>query len=179
MEAIIDYEASLAMIQKAHSLILTANETVINSTLTDINYESLTTMAKRLLNTAIELLSDAKMQYDIVNNLFPDIHEAGRVYERAKNQTQHITNLVIMLAHNVNHLTRAVMMHKERVNRTLNMIEAKLDLVDTIYDSVTNAARTLQQNVTWSHSQLDLIDMVTRWVNQYSRLYFIDITLFR
>lgn len=161
MEAIIDYEDSLTVIQKARNLIVTANETVINSTLTIINNESLTIMAKRLLNTAIELLSRAKMQYDIVNNLLPDIDEARIDYERAKNQTQHITNRVITLAYDVNDLTRAVLMHKERVNGTLNMIETKLDLVDMIYESVTSAALTLQDNVTRSHSQLDLIDMVT------------------
>ena len=181
VEAIIDYEKSLEEIQKAHNLIVTANETVINSTLTNINYESLATMAKRLLNTSIELLSHAELQYDIVNNLLPDISDARTEYERAKNQTQHITNLVIMLARDVNDLTRAVLMHKDRVNGTLNMIEAKLDLVDRIYESVTRAARTLQRNVTGSHSQLDLIDnMVTEWVNILDCIMMItDITLFR
>lgn len=172
VEAIVDYEKSLAVIQKARNLIITANQTVINSTLTDINDESLATMAKRLLNTSIELLSEAEMLlYDIVNNLLPDIYETRRVYEIAKNQTQDITNFVIMLAHDVNDLTRAVLRHKERVNGTLNMIQVKLALVDMIYDSVTSAVLTLQRNVTRSHSQLDRIEMVTGWVNALDCLF--------
>lgn len=167
VEAIIDYEESLAMIRKARNLIVMANETLINSTPTDIDdimNASLATMAKRLLGTAIQLLSEAEKLYECVNNLLQDVDEVRRVYEGAKNQTQEITNLVIMLACDVNDLARAVLTNEERVNKTLNTIQLNLKVVDLIYELITTMEPILEQNVTRSHSQLDKIEMVTGWV---------------
>ena len=182
MEAIIDYDESLAMIEKALNLILMANQT-LSSTQADIDAllnGSLAATAESLLNTSMELLSEAEMLYDtIVMELLPDVEGAREAYERAKNQTQEITDLAIMLHHDVNVLTYAVSTHEVNLNRNLTLIQDKLNVVNTIYESVTSVEPILEQNITRSQMQLDQIQRV--YMNLYTTIILLlqRITLYR
>lgn len=170
------------MIEKALNLILMANQT-LSSTQADIDAllnGSLAATAESLLNTSMELLSEAEMLYDtIVMELLPDVEGAREAYERAKNQTQEITDLAIMLHHDVNVLTYAVSTHEVNLNRNLTLIQDKLNVVNTIYESVTSVEPILEQNITRSQMQLDQIQRV--YMNLYTTIILLlqRITLYR
>ena len=162
VEAIINYDESIAMIQEALNLTVLANQTV-NITLANINNlmtEGLTATAMMLLNTSMELHNEAERLYGVIRGLLPVVSEARQVYERAQNQTQQISDLVIMLRHDVNELTHAISMNHNILNTILNAIQQRLDTVHMIYAYVINVIPVLEQNVTSSQSQLDRIQMV-------------------
>jgi cell division protein ZapA (FtsZ GTPase activity inhibitor) len=162
VEAIIDYEESVAMIQEALNLTVLANQTV-NVTLANINNlmtEGLVATATILINISMEILGEAERLYDITRGLLQRVNEARQAYERAQNQTQQISDNVIMLNHDVNELTRAVSMNHDRLNDILNTIQRRLDTVYMIYEYVKSVVPVLEQNVTSSQSQLGRIKMV-------------------
>ena len=162
VEAIIDYAESVAMIQEALNLTGIANQTV-NVTLGNINNlmtEGLAATATILLNTSMEILGDAERLYGVVRGLLQRVNETREAYERAQNQTQQISDLVIMLDHDVNELIQAISMNHDRLNNILNTIQQRLDTVYMIYAYVISVVPTLEQNVTSSQSQLDRIKMV-------------------
>ena len=169
VEAIIDYDASIAMIQAAFTLIYEANQTV-SSTLADIDdllTNNLTSITIMLLNTSLELLSEAEELYDTVRGLLLSVDRVRVAYERAENQTQNIADLVIMLAHDVNELAFAVSTNEEFVSRTLDMIQERVDLVEDIYDSAIVAVSILEQNVSSDQIRLNETQMVNEFYPCY------------
>ena len=169
VEAIIDYDASIAMIQAAFTLIYEANQTV-SSTLADIDdllTNNLTSITIMLLNTSLELLSEAEELYDTVRGLLLSVDRVREAYERAENQTQNIADLVIMLAHDVNELAFAVSTNEEFVSRTLDMIQERVDLVEDIYDSAIVAVSILEQNVSSDLIRLNETQMVNEFYPCY------------
>ena len=174
VEAIIDYEESIALIQEALNLTGIANQTV-NVTLGNINNlmtEGLAAAATILLNTSMEILGEAERLYGVVRGLLQPVNEARQAHERAQNQTQRISDLVIMLNHDVNELTRAISMNRDRLNNILNAIQQRLDTVYMICAYVTSVVPILEQNVTSSQSQLDRIKMVIH-INFIMYMYII------
>lgn len=150
------------MIQEALNLTGIANQTV-NVTLGNINNlmtEGLATTATILLNTSMEIFGEAERLYGVVRGLLQPVNEARQAHERAQNQTQQISDLVVMLNHDVNELTHAISINHDRLNDILNTIQQRLDTVYMIYVYVTSVVPTLEQNVTSSQSQLDRIKMV-------------------
>lgn len=161
------------MIQEASNLTILANQTV-NVTLANINSlmtDGLAATATMLLNTSMELLSEAERLYGVVRGLLQPVSEARLAYERAQNQTQEISDLVIMLSHDVNELTRAVSMNHDVLNTILNTIQQRLDTVHMIYAYVVSVVPTLEQNVTSSQSQLDRIKMVIHFTCTCRKCY--------
>lgn len=162
MEAIIDYDESIAMIQEALKLTILANQTV-NITLANINNlmtEGLAATATMLLNTSTELLSKAERLYGVIRGLLQPLSKARQAYERAQNQTQQISDIVIMISHDVNQLTRAISMNHDTLNDILNTIQQNLNTVHMIYAYVISVVPVLEQNFTSSQSQLERIQMV-------------------
>ena len=162
VKAIIDYDESIAMIKEALNLTILANQTV-NDTLANINSlmtEGLAATATMLLNTSTELLSEAERLYDVIRGLLQPLSEARQAYERAQNQTQQISDIVIMISHDVNQLTRAISMNHDTLNVILNAIQQNLDTVHMIYAYVISVVPVLEQNFTSSQSQLERIQMV-------------------
>ena len=162
VEAIIDYDESIAMIQEALKLTILANQTV-NITLANINSlmtEGLAATATMLLNTSMELLSEAERLYGVIRGLLQPLSEARQAYERAQNQTRQISDIVIMISHDVNQLTRAISMNHDTLNDILNTIQQNLDTVHMIYAYVISVVPVLEQNFISSQSQLDRIQMV-------------------
>ena len=175
VDAIIDYDESIAMIQEALNLTTLANQTV-NVTLANINNlmtEGLTVTAMVLLNTSMELHNEAERLYGVIRGLLSAVSEARQAYERAQNQTQQISDLVIVLSHDVNELTRAISMNYDILNNILNAIQQRLDIVHMIYAYVISVVPILEQNVTNSQSQLDRIQMVI-YINFIIHAHFID-----
>ena len=163
MEAIIDYDESITMIQEAFKLTVLANETISGTlaNISDLMTDGLAATAAMLVNTSMELLDEAERLYGVIRELLPAVDEARQAYERAENQTLQISNLVIMLSHDVNELTRAVSMNHVMLNNILNTIQERLDIVYMIHEYVISVVPVLKQNVNNSQVQLDEIQGVS------------------
>lgn len=166
VEAIIDYDTSLSMTQKALDLTTAANQTV-KSTLISISALSnngVSTIAEILLNTSMELLSEAEQTSDIVMELISAVSMVRYAYRRAVNQTQEITNLTIMLNRDANALAQAVSTNEGFINSILNTIHMSLDIVEDIYDSTVNIIHILEQNFTRAQLELNTTEMVSSFI---------------
>lgn len=166
VEAIIDYDTSLSMTQKALDLTTAANQTV-KSTLISISALSnngVSTIAEILLNTSMELLSEAEQTSDIVMELISAVSMVRYAYRRAVNQTQEIANLTIMLNRDANALAQAVSTNEDFINSILNTIHMSLDIVEDIYDSTVNIIHILEQNFTRAQLELNTTEMVSNFI---------------
>ena len=141
-----------------------SNRTV-NGTLAGINdimIESLATTATRLLNTSMEFFDGADMLYGDLRGLLPAVDEARQAYELAQNQTQLISDLLMMLCHDVNELTRAVSMNHDVLSETLSRAQDTLDTLYMRHDYIASVITVLNINISNSESQLDGIQLVTQ-----------------